>query len=135
MPKKTSSRLKRMGLSPARSEGRDAGVDDSCHMSSIPSSGAISSLSEPFDGGAELYEDELKENWRSGGDVISLGHTDFVPQMINRHPGDLEGDMEEAMNAVCEKRGDTRLQGLNSLCRCFQHILHAEVGNGIPCCW
>ncbi len=138
MPKKTRRKLKGMGLSPARSEGREAGVDEdyaSCDMSSIPSSGAISSLAEPFDGGAELYEDELKENRRGGGDETSLGYTDFAPQGINRDPGDLKGDIEEAMNEVCEKRGDRRLQGLNTLCRCLQHIRDAEVGGGSPCCW
>ncbi len=131
MPKKTRSKLKGMGMSPARSGGRDSGVDEdyaSCDMISIPSSGAISSLAEGFDGGTELYEDELKENRQGGGDE----YTGFAPQVLNRDPGDLKGDMEEAINEVGEKRGERRLRGLNKLYRCLQHIQDAEVGAANP---
>ncbi len=140
MPKKTKSRLKgRKGQSPPLSQGRETGLDEgynSCDMISIPSSGAVSSLADGFGGGTELFEDDWNEDRRGGGDETSLGHTDFTPQGMSRDPGDLEGDMEEAMNDVGEKRGERRLKGLNQLYRCLQHIRDAEVGGRSQfCCW
>ncbi len=127
MPKKTRSKLKGVGISPVRRGKRDSGINEdhaSCDLSSIPSSGAIFSLAESFDGGIELYEDEWEENKRGGGDE-SAG---FDQQILKRDPGDLKGDMEEAINAVGEKRGRNRLQGLNKLYMCLQHIQDASVG-------